>query len=138
METKWMPSVAGILNIITGVLSLLGSLILALLVNVFFSSSYDRNSGQELSAVIIWLVLFAPFFIISLMALIGGIFALRKKVWGLALAGSICSILTIWAWPLGVASVIFISLSKPAFDHSKSIFPGSIIPPSSTQDQSPF
>jgi hypothetical protein len=132
METKWMPGVAGILDIIAGVISLLGSLITALLVGVFFSSSYDGYSGQQLPAVIIWVVIFLPFFVVSLLAILGGIFALRKKVWGLALAGSIASILTIWAWPLGVASVIFISLSKAQFNRPNYLFPASVIPPPSS------
>jgi hypothetical protein len=137
MDTKWMPSVAGILNIISGVVSLLGSLIMALVVGVFFSSSYDSYSGQEYSAILIWVVLFLPFIIISLLAITGGVFALRKKLWGLALAGSIGSILTIWAWPLGVASVIFVSLSKNEFDRHGDLFPAGVIPPpSSPTDQS--
>jgi hypothetical protein len=137
VNTKWMPAVAGILDIIAGVLSLIGTLILALVVGVFFESSYDSYSGQEFSAVFIWLVLFLPFVIISLLAIIGGIFALKKKVWGMALAGSICSILTIWGWFMGVASVIFVSLSRCEFTQSRSMFPASVIPPSSPEGQPP-
>jgi hypothetical protein len=137
MDTRWMPLVGGILDIISGVICLLVCLILALL-GLFFSSSYDRYSGQDLSALAVWMLLFVPFFILSVLAIIGGIFALRKKVWGLALTGSICSILTLWVWPLGVASVIFISLSKRDFDRREYLFPPSVIPPpSSPPNQAP-
>jgi hypothetical protein len=137
VNTKWMPAVAGILDIITGVLSLAVTLILALVAGIFFQSSYDSYSGQEFSAVVIWLVIFLPFFIISLLAIIGGIFALKKKVWGLALAGSICSILTIWGWFMGIASVIFVSLSHCEFNQNNPLFPASVIPPSSPEGPPP-
>jgi hypothetical protein len=136
MNTKWMPCAAGILNIISGALSLIASLAAAWIIAVFFSPSYDSLSGQEFSAVVIWIVFILPLLIFSLLALIGGIFALRKKVWGLALAGSIASILLGWAFALGVTSVIFIALSKNEFNHPRYMFPASVIPPPSTPDQS--
>jgi hypothetical protein len=131
MDTKWMPTAAGVLNIVVGSLSLVAGTIVALLAEVFFSASYDYFSGQDVTAMFVWLVLFLPLIIVSLLALIGGIFALKKKAWGLALAGSIGSLLTLWAWPLGIASIVFISLSKSEFKQNKSMFPESIIPPSS-------
>jgi hypothetical protein len=137
VNTKWMPTVAGILDIITGVLSFTVTLIVALLAGVFFESSYDSYSGQEFSAVMVWLVLFLPFFIVSLLAIIGGIFSLKKKAWGMALAGSICSILTIWGWFMGVASIIFVSLSRNEFYQNKAMFPAGVFPPSPPGGQPP-
>jgi hypothetical protein len=138
MNNKWMPATAGILNIIVGSLSLIAGVLGALLVGVFFSDSYDGYSGQEFSALAVWLVLFIPLFIVSLLSIIGGIFALKKKNWGLALAGSIGSLLTLWAWPLGITSIIFVSLSRSEFDRKGSMFPDSVIPPSSPPEQPPL
>ncbi len=138
MDTKWMPTVAGILNIIAGSLTLLGAVFSSLFTVVFFSSSYDGYSGQEYSALAFWLAVFIPLLIVSLLAIVGGIFALKKKSWGLALAGSICSLLTLWAWPLGIASIVFIALSKPNFNRPVTLFPESVIPPSSPLDNTPL
>ncbi len=124
MDTRWMPLASGILDIVTGALSLLGSLVLALVLGVYFS--YDAYAGES-AAVGLWLLLFVPLFIVSILAIVGGIFALRRKVWGLALAGSIGSILTLWAWPLGVASVVFISISKREFEKEKPLFPPGVL-----------
>jgi hypothetical protein len=132
MDTRWMPMVSGILDIIVGVVSLIGSLLFALLFGVFFSSSYDGFSGQQTTAFAVWLIIFLPYFVISIVAIIGGVFALRKKVWGLALAGSICSILTLWAWAMGIASIVFIALSRAEFSHKDYLFPSSVIPPPSS------
>jgi hypothetical protein len=117
MEKNWMPMVAGILNIITGGISLLGGLLFILTAGIFLSASYSGFGEEYLQTYIIW-VFFLPFFIIAVIAIVGGVYALRRKNWGLALAGSICAFLTTWAWPLGVAAIVFIALSRDAFDHN--------------------
>jgi len=104
-----MPTVGGILSIIAGALSLLGSVLLGIATAIFFSSSYDGLYNQGFSAISAWLIIFIPFFVISLLAITGGIFALKRRIWGLALAGTICTLLTIWALPLGVAAIVFVS-----------------------------
>jgi len=115
-----MPLVAGVLNIVTGALSLLGSIIVSLGLGVFFTSTYWTGPGGiDASTVAIWTVFFLPYFIVGAVAIAGGIYAIRRRLWGLALAGAICSLMTIWAWPLGVASIIFIALSKNEFNHVK-------------------
>jgi len=50
----------------------------------------------------------------SILAIVGGIRALRKKTWGLALAGSIGALFG--SSPLGVAAIIFTALSKSEFE----------------------
>jgi hypothetical protein len=130
MDTKWMPAVGGILNIVAGSISLVAGISCALVVAVFFSSSYDYYSGQEFPALSLWLMVFIPYVIISLLALTGGIFALKRKAWGLCLTASICSLLTLWGWVLGIAAIVFISLSKSEFKQNSPMFPESVIPPS--------
>jgi len=49
----------------------------------------------------------------GVIALIGGIFALRRKAWGFALAGAILALFPII--PLGVLSIIFVSMAKKEF-----------------------
>jgi len=60
----------------------------------------------------------SPLFMVGLVAIVigvvavaGGVCALKRRVWGLALAGSICSV---YCW-LGIPAIIFIALSKQEF-----------------------
>jgi hypothetical protein len=50
---------------------------------------------------------------IGIIALIGGIFTLRRKAWGFALAGAILALFPIV--PLGVLAIIFVSMGKNEF-----------------------
>jgi hypothetical protein len=54
-----------------------------------------------------------PFMILGIMAVIGGIYALRRQRFGLALAGAICGIPPSTA--LGVVATIFIAISREEF-----------------------
>lgn len=87
----WKPTVAGTLTISAGVLGLIVGIVLV-----------------EIS----------PLFIVGLLAIItgvvavaGGLCALKRRAWGLALAGSICSV-PCW---LGIPAIILIALSKQEF-----------------------
>lgn len=130
MDRTWMPAVAGILGIITGGLTLLGAIIVGVGVGVFYSSAYNVFGNQDVPTIV-WVVLFLPIIIIGVVAIAGGVYSLRRKIWGLALAGSICSVLTIWAWPLGVASLVLVALSKSEFDHIHSLPLVDYLPPPS-------
>ena len=48
--------------------------------------------------------------------IVGGVFALQRKKWGWALAGSIISILGVFQ--LGVLSTIFVSMAKKEFEQT--------------------
>jgi ABC-type dipeptide/oligopeptide/nickel transport system permease component len=60
------------------------------------------------ASVVITLAIFS--LIISILAIIGGIYTLRRKNWGMALAGSIAAFFC--SCPLGIAAIILIVLSK--------------------------
>jgi hypothetical protein len=47
------------------------------------------------------------------LAIVGGVFALKKKYWGWALAGSIAG--TITFFPCGIPAIIFVSMGKTEF-----------------------
>jgi hypothetical protein len=116
MVKTWMPTVAGILNIITGGLTLLGVILVSVSIGVFYSSAYNTFGNQDIPAGI-WVAIFLPAVILSIVAIVGGVYAIRRRIWGLALAGAICSLLTIWAWPLGIAAIVLLALSKHEFNH---------------------
>jgi len=121
METTWKPIVAGILNIIVGIFNLLGMFVIVLvLVGIgsgILALSTVTNlmplwlSGIIQSLLIIIAILLAVF---SALPLIGGIYAVQRKNWGLALAGSIVAILS--STPLGIASTILVALAKNEFE----------------------
>jgi hypothetical protein len=53
---------------------------------------------------------------LGVVALIGGIFALRRRLWGLALTGAILSLPLMPVGPvLGILSIVFVSRSKREF-----------------------
>ena len=50
--------------------------------------------------------------VLGIVAIIGGAYALRRKSFGLSLAGAICALPSV---PLGILAVIFVSLGKREF-----------------------
>lgn len=105
VEKTWQPTTAGTLNIISGCFGIVGGV-------------YIANIGGlewDLPALVVAIVGVVGIsrIVLGVIALIGGIFARRRKLWELALAGSILAIFC--APPLGVLSTIFVSMSKKEF-----------------------
>ncbi len=121
IKRTWKPTTAGILNIICGVGIALALILLIIAVisfynpNIrqFFPPDFEPPPGFD-PMIIIMLIL-----IIIAMAftVIGGVFALQRRKWGWALAGSISAIVALGGInPLGIASTIFVVLSKDEFE----------------------
>jgi hypothetical protein len=104
MEKTWKPAVGGVLTIIAGVLGLI--------IGVLFATGVGLLGGifgmGWLSAI------FAPLIVFGVIAIVGGICALQRRIWGLALAGSICALIGPW-FLLGILAIIFVSLGKREF-----------------------
>ena len=105
VKETWKPTTAGTLNIISGCFGIAGGV-------------YIANVGGlewDLPALVVAIVGVVGIsrIVLGVIALIGGIFARRRKLWELALAGSILAIFC--APPLGVLSTIFVSMSKKEF-----------------------
>lgn len=123
MDAKrtWKPRTAGILNIITGVISALGLIFLIIAIISFYSMNVrlflppDFVPPPGSSPMVIIVLIFA--IISAVFPIIGGVFALQRRKWGWALAGSIIAIIAIvGTFPLGIASTIFVALSKDEFE----------------------
>ena len=120
MEATWKPIVAGILNIITGIINLFGMFVVIGLLTTFGGGilSIVRVadmmplwlSGMVHGVLIIMAILLA---VLSSLPLIGGIYAIQRKAWSLALAGSAVAALSIP--PLGIVSTVLVSLSRSEF-----------------------
>jgi len=108
----WMPLTAGILDLIAGVAGLIIGIIYAVVAG--FLTFFVAGLGA---------ILGAPLIIFSIVAIVGGIFSIRKAAWGFVLAAGICAFITgilgfPWAGPaiaLGIAAIVFTALGKGQF-----------------------
>jgi len=110
MDRKWMPTVAGILSIIGGTLTLIFVMVVAV-----FGSTIGEFFGFGVTWE--WNTFAIPLIVSASVGVIGGVCALRRRLWGLALAGSIGALIGPWGI-FGVLAVVFVSLGKVAFSHS--------------------
>jgi Na+/phosphate symporter len=119
----WKPTTAGVLNIITGAFNALGVIGLIIAIIVISSGAYTvhmhflppADAPLILPILTNILVLILVITIIqTVLPIVGGVFALQRRKWGWALAGSITAILGMF--PLGVASTIFVSMAKEEFE----------------------
>jgi len=112
-------SAGGILSIIVGVFEVIGGGLIAALMALSiplwhpqfpFYPDFGDFFGAELTIVIIAGIVVA---VLGIVAIVGGISAIRRKSFGLSLAGAICALLPINL--LGILAVIFVSLGKREF-----------------------
>ena len=114
MERAWMPTVAGILNIITGAFGLTGGLALIALGTLASGALEPFVFGMlPLIPLALFSALGLPLLLLGILTLVGGIYALQRKMWGLVLAGSIAAVL--FSRVLGIPAIIFVALSKKEF-----------------------
>jgi len=140
IKKTWKPKVAGILDIIVG-----GQCLIAgsgIFLFGIACSSFIRNfsHSQASSTLVFYSAIALPLFIVGALAIRGGLYALKRKRWGLALAGSIAAFLSLfslrlaiiiiftarWEKPedifflfgllLGIAAIVFTVLSKNEFE----------------------
>ncbi len=115
MERTWKPTTAGILCIISGAAEILIGILI-----VFAGQTVLRFAdfvGEEwvMTLVITVVMVVGPVWILlGVVALVGGVFALRRRFWGLALAGSICALSG--ATLLGILAIIFVAMGRSEFE----------------------
>jgi len=104
MEKTWKPTTAGILCIIAGAIATIAGIVIAVVGSIgwFFGIPWVSAIG-------------APSIILGIIAIVGGSYALKRRVWGLALVGSICALIGPWGL-LGLLAIIFVSLGKGEFE----------------------
>jgi hypothetical protein len=107
-KETWMPTTAGILDIIAGscgIIAALGSVFVGGIIR--FVPQAPTFLGPIFAALSV------PFALIGILAIVGGIYAMRRKIWGLALAGSIAALFPYWF--LGLTAIVLTALSKKEF-----------------------
>ena len=111
MKRTALPIVAGVINIIIGSINSLGIIGVGIAIAVIWSQSWVDWTALT----VLWIV-FAALFLFGLPSLIGGIYAVQRKNWAIALIGSIASFLT-WS-VIGLIPLILVILSKDEFGTS--------------------
>jgi hypothetical protein len=104
MERTWKGTTAGVLTIIGGIAGIAVGGVLATVGTAFLMGI----PGLELMAGI-----GGGIIALGVIALIAGIFTLRRKSWGFALAGAIFALFPIV--PLGILAIIFVAIGKNEF-----------------------
>ena len=115
MEKTSKPIVTGILNIIVGaigILVIIGSFICFSVVG----EAWNIPGMVAIPGFVLGIG-FGAFFVtlvIAILVLVGGIFAVQRKLWGWALTGSIAAIYVFF--PVGIATTILVAISKNEFE----------------------
>ncbi len=119
-----IPVVGGILIIISGIIGIVIGLTLAVAasaISEMFADLYGGMYGIDVLGMFegILVACGVIWFIIGLIAFIGGVFGLRKKRWGLAIVGGVFALLTIGPYfigsILGLIGLILVAISKREF-----------------------
>ena len=106
MQKSWKSTVAGVLAIIGGALNILVALAISLFMPVAAPFRYALVSVGTIG--ILWLAA-------GVLAIVGGVFALQRRRWGLSLAGAICALLPP-ATLLGILSTVFVALAREEYE----------------------
>ena len=111
MEKTRRPINGGILTLLSGALAIFGALNYA----VGFSDSPGFGKG-DIPPFVPSIIFGVPLMsiVIGVVALAGGILAVRRKRWKWALAGAIAGALSLL--PLGIAAIILVAISRDEFD----------------------
>ena len=123
MKGKWKPFTAGILNIISGVFCIIGAIVMvSMLAKPAIAepwasyAKYSMGLGgalTEASIDVFIAVLAIALMVPGVIIFLGGIFAIRRRIWILAMVGAIFAF--IYLPPLGILAIILLALSKSAF-----------------------
>ena len=119
MENTWKPTVAGILDIVAGGLSLIGLIFVTLGISIFAIAGSSGLScpvpmPTPIGPASVILLMAIPVLIADILAIVGGLYALKRKKWGWALTGAIAALIA--SWPFGIAAIIFTVMSQKEFE----------------------
>ncbi len=100
------------INIVTGAFSLLSVVGFLIAIIVINSDFFVEPGIPDFVTSILW-ILTIPFLIIGVLAIIGGVYSLSRKKWGLALSGAVAS--TVFWFFVGIPTIVFVAQSKDEF-----------------------
>jgi hypothetical protein len=114
-KKTWMPVVVGILNLICGGFAVLASSILAIIGTISgVLLSYAKLDFPPAVIALLFSVLAIALAIVGILAIIGGVYALQRRKWGMVLTGSIAALLPCRLF--GIAAIVLAVLAKKEFE----------------------
>ncbi len=114
---SWKPTTAGILEIIAGALHLVAGAAIVLLAGAV-AGGLRLADLPELAFMVPFPLIAAiglPLLLLGTVTLLGGISAIQRKRWGLALAGGICALIPAQTL-LGILAIVFVVMSRDEFE----------------------
>ena len=103
-KKTWLSTTAGVLDMIDGCISLL--VVVGLIVAIVFVA----DEPHTLAILVPIAVLFA---VKTILSIVGGICALQRRVWGMAIIGAIAACVPLSI--MGIAALILTALSRDEF-----------------------
>ena len=115
----------GVLSIVAGALEVVGGVMIAVLtigIRILFGlgimpmhpGDWFGHIMPFMPVIPMWLIVVGvPLFALGIVAIVGGVSALRRRSFGLSLAGAVCALPVA---PLGILAVIFVAVSNREFE----------------------
>jgi len=126
MQKQWKATTAGILSIIAGTWGVMAGVILTVITSAYPPAWILLTPFQT----VILNRLCPVAAVLGLVAILGGVFAVRRRKWGLALAGAICAAMIPPPFFLGALAVILVAVSRDEFER-----PEETVPPAPPVDE---
>ena len=113
-ERGGLLTAGGVLSIIAGVVQLLGGLAMAVFLPMLltFVDEVFPGVGVAMMALQNAFIAGCVLAVLGIIALVGGIHAVRRGKYGLALAGAICSLPS---HIIGILAIIFVAVARREF-----------------------
>jgi hypothetical protein len=110
--------IGGILSIVSWAWGILWGILMIVVVSILAVIPFrtlEPAPPREFFAIfaVLYGIFGGIFMLIGVLAIVGGIYALKKRIWGLALAGSIGAVIAFF--PCGIPAIIFVAMGKPEF-----------------------
>lgn len=134
MGKTWKPLTAGILDIIFGIATLAACCVVIYYAAVENSANYEMivpllspgffwliyivyyilaNTAPDAPFSLIYIIMAVPFVLLGVLAVIGGIYCIRRKLFWLSLAGSVATL--ICNFVPGLLATVFAAASRKEF-----------------------
>lgn len=118
MKQTWKPIMAGILDIVSGAIGMVGGIYFVIISSLLRGIHEYLKIDPAVIATIqkfISSIIAIPFILVfvGIVAIIGGVYALQRRIWVFALAGAIFSFILFF--PFGLVSIIVTAMSREEF-----------------------
>ena len=129
MKRDWMPVVAGVLNIVSGVCAFIGAGAVVFSTAMMNSVPDLRDEDVPLE-VLTWMMGSLGVFlaVLGVVSIVGGVFGIRRRGFGWAMAGSIASLFSVM--PFGLAALILVLVGEREFAGRQAPEPPTVASPS--------